>query len=182
MPIMMKNIVLTGFMGTGKTEVGRLLARRLGYKFIDADSVIEEEQKIPITEIFKRFGEPYFRDIESNLIKRLSEMEGVVISTGGGAVLREENMNNLRKKGVIVCLMASPETIFERTKNDTSRPLLQVQDPLQRIRELLEFRRPFYEKADIMIDTDGKTPQEVTEEIIKKIQPPGSENNKSGIK
>ncbi|MFN3740058.1 MAG: shikimate kinase [Thermodesulfovibrionales bacterium] len=169
----MKNIVLTGFMGTGKTEVGRLLAMRLGYKFIDADSVIEEEQKMPITEIFKKFGEPYFRDIESNVIKRLSDMEGVVISTGGGAVLREENMNNLRKKGVIICLMASPKTIFERTKNDTSRPLLQVNDPLQRIKELLNMRRPYYEKADIMIDTDRKTPEEVAEEIIKKIQTSG---------
>lgn len=177
----MKNIVLTGFMGTGKTEVGRLLARRLGYKFIDADSMIEEEQKMPITEIFKRFGEPYFRDVESEVIKRLSEMERVVISTGGGVVMREENMTNLRKKGVIICLMASPETIFERTKDDTSRPLLQVKDPLQRIRELLNFRRPYYEKADIMIDTDGKTPEEVAEEIIKKIQTAGGKNNSPGI-
>lgn len=172
---MMKNIVLTGFMGTGKTEVGRLLARRLGYKFIDADSIIEEEQKMPITEIFKRFGEPYFRDIESEVIKRLSEMEKVIISTGGGVVLREENMNNLRKKGIIICLMASPETIYERTKDDTSRPLLQVKDPLQRIRELLNFRRPYYEKADIMIDTDGKTPEEVAEDIIKRIHTIGGE-------
>lgn len=166
----MKNIVLTGFMGTGKTEVGRLLARKLGYKFIDADSVIEEDQKMPITEIFKRFGEPYFRDIESKVIKRLSEMEGVVISTGGGAVLRQENMDNLRKNGIIICLMASPETIYERTKKDTSRPLLQVENPLQRIKELLDFRRPYYEKADIMIDTDGKTPEEVAREILKKVK------------
>lgn len=166
----MKNIVLTGFMGTGKTEVGRLLARKLGYKFIDADSVIEEDQKMSITEIFKRFGEPYFRDIESKVIKRLSEMEGVVISTGGGAVLRQENMDNLRKNGIIICLMASPETIYERTKKDTSRPLLQVENPLQRIKELLDFRRPYYEKADIMIDTDGKTPEEVAREILKKVK------------
>lgn len=166
----MKNIVLTGFMGTGKTEVGRLLARLLGYNFVDADSVIEEDQKMPITEIFKRFGEPHFRDIESEVIKRLSEMERVVVSTGGGAVLRQENMDNLRKKGIIICLMASPETIYERTKYDSSRPLLQVENPLQRIKELLDFRRPYYEKADIMIDTDGKTPEEVAQEILKKIR------------
>ncbi len=169
----MKNIVLTGFMGTGKTEVGRLLARRLGYTFIDADSVIEEEQGIPITEIFKRFGEPYFRDIESAVIKRLSEMERAVISTGGGAVLRQENMDNLKKKGIIICLMASPETIYERTKNDSSRPLLQVENPLQRIKELLEFRRPYYERADIMVNTDGKTPAQVVEEIIENIRDKG---------
>ncbi|MCX7793687.1 MAG: shikimate kinase [Thermodesulfovibrionales bacterium] len=166
----MKNIVLTGFMGTGKTEVGKILAKLLGYTFIDADSVIEREQQMAITEIFKKFGEPYFRDLESDVIKRLSQMEKAVISTGGGAVLREENMENLRKKGIIICLMASPDTIYERTKNDTSRPLLHVENPLQRIKELLDFRRPYYERADILIDTDKKTPQEVAQEILEKIK------------
>lgn len=165
----MKNIVLTGFMGTGKTEIGRTLAQRLGYTFLDADSIIEEEQDMPITEIFRRFGEPYFRDIEADVIKRLSEKDRVVISTGGGAVLREENMENLRRKGVIICLTASAETIFKRTCNDSSRPLLQVEDPLKKIKELLEFRRPYYEKADIMVDTEDKTPLEVAEEIIQRI-------------
>lgn len=164
----MKNIVLTGFMATGKTEVGRLLARRLGYTFVDADSIIEAEQNMPITEIFKRFGEPHFRDIESNVIKRLSLMENAVISTGGGAVLRQENMDNLRRNGIIICLRARPETIYERTKHDTSRPLLQVEDPLKRIRELLEFRKPYYEQADIMIDTDEKSPEEIVAEILEK--------------
>ncbi len=165
----MRNIVLTGFMGTGKTEVGRILARRLGYTFLDADSIIEQEQNMSITEIFQRFGEAHFRDIESDVIKRLSEKDRVVISTGGGAVLREENMENLRRKGVIICLTASPETILKRTSNDSSRPLLQVEDPLKRIRELLEFRMPYYEKADIMVDTEGKNPVEVVEEIMKQI-------------
>ncbi len=165
----MRNIVLTGFMGTGKTEVGRILARRLGYTFLDADSIIEQEQNMSITEIFQRFGEAHFRDIESDVIKRLSEKDRVVISTGGGAVLREENMENLRRKGVIICLTASPETILKRTSNDSSRPLLQVEDPLKRIRELLEFRMPYYEKADIMVDTEGKKPVEVVEEIMKQI-------------
>lgn len=166
----MRNIVLTGFMGTGKTEVGRILAQRLGYTLLDADSIIEQEQKMKITEIFQRFGEPYFRDIEADVIRRLSERDRVVISTGGGVVLRQENMENLRKKGVIVCLTASPETILKRTSNDSSRPLLQVEDPLKRIKEMLEFRRPYYEKSDIMIDTEGKSPVEVAEEIIEKIR------------
>lgn len=166
----MKNIVLTGFMGTGKTEVGKILAQRLGLTFFDADSIIEQEQNMTITEIFRQFGEPYFRDIEADVIKRLSEKDRVVIATGGGAVLREENMKNLRKKGIIVCLMASPETILRRTSNDSSRPLLQVEDPLRKIKELIEFRRPYYENSDIMVDTEGKNPAQVVEEIMERIR------------
>lgn len=166
----MRNIVLTGFMGTGKTEVGKILAQRVGYTFLDADSIIEQEQKMAIIEIFQRFGEPYFRDIETDVIRRLSERDKVVISTGGGAVLRQENMDNLRKKGIIVCLTASPETILKRTSNERSRPLLQVEDPLKKIKELLEFRKPYYERSDIMIDTEGKSPLEVAEEIIERIK------------
>ncbi|NTU42483.1 MAG: shikimate kinase [Nitrospirales bacterium] len=169
----MRNIVLTGFMGTGKTEVGRMLAERLGFALIDADSEIEREQGIAITEIFQRSGEAGFRDIEADVIRRLSERGRTVISTGGGAVLRQENMDNLRKKGVIVCLTASAETIYNRICTDTGRPLLQVEDPKAKIRELLDFRKPFYEKADIMIDTEGKTPHEVTEEIIVRFQEQG---------
>ena len=166
----MKNIVLTGFMGTGKTEVGRILAQKLSYTLVDADTEIEKEQKTTITEIFKQYGEPKFRDIESDVIKRLSELGKAVISTGGGAVLRQENMDNLRKKGVIICLGASPETILKRTSNNNDRPLLQVEDPLKKIKELLEFRMPYYEKADIMIDTENKTPLEVADEIIEKVK------------
>lgn len=166
----MKNIVLTGFMGTGKTEVGRILSHRLGYPLVDADTEIEKEQGITITEIFKKYGEPKFREIESEMIKKLSEMKNVVISTGGGAVLRQENLDNLRKNGVIICLTASPETILKRTSNNNDRPLLQVENPLQKIKELLEFRRPYYEKADITINTEGKSPNEVAEEIIERIK------------
>lgn len=166
----MKNIVLTGFMGTGKTEVGKLVAQKLGYKLIDVDSEIEKEKKMKITEIFKEYGEPEFRKIESDVIRRLSDRDNAIISAGGGAVLRQENMNNFRKKGVIVCLTASPETILKRTSNDSTRPLLQVDDPMKKIKELLEFRKPYYEKADIMIDTEGKTPLQVAEEIIEKVK------------
>lgn len=157
-------------MGTGKTEVGKILAQRLGLTFFDADSIIEQEQNMTITEIFRQFGEPYFRDIEADVIKRLSEKDRVVIATGGGAVLREENMKNLRKKGIIVCLMASPETILRRTSNDSSRPLLQVEDPLRKIKELLKFRRPYYENSDIMVDTEDKDPAEIVEEIMERIR------------
>ncbi len=166
----MKNVILTGFMGTGKTEVGRMLAQKLGYKLIDADTEIEKEQKITITEIFKQYGEPKFRDIEADVIKRLSLIKNSVISTGGGAVLRQENIDNLKKNGIIICLTASPETILKRTGNNNDRPLLQVENPLQKIKELLEFRKPYYERSDVMIDTEGKSPLQVVEEIIEKVK------------
>jgi shikimate kinase len=166
----MKNIILTGFMGTGKTAVGRELSRILDMKLIDVDTEIEKSEKITINEIFKHFGEPRFREIETDMIRKLSESKNTIISTGGGAVLKQENMDILRKNGVIVCLTASPETIFKRTSTNNDRPLLQVENPLERINELLNFRKPFYQKADVMIDTEGKTPLRIAEEIIEKVK------------
>jgi shikimate kinase len=166
----MKNIVLTGFMGTGKTEVGKELSRLLDMKLIDVDTEIEKSRKLTINDIFKKFGEPRFREIETEMIKNLSEKKNIIISTGGGAVLKQENTDVLRKNGVIVCLTASPETILRRTSRNSDRPLLQVEDPLKKIKELLNFRTPFYEKADIMIDTEGKTPLQIAEEIIERIK------------
>lgn len=165
-----KNIVLTGFMGTGKTEVGKELLRLTGFTLIDADEEIVKSQGMPITEIFRQFGEPYFRDIETKIIKEISKRKNAIISTGGGAVLKEENMSVLRENGIIICLFASPETIIKRTGNDNSRPLLQVEDPLKKIKELLDYRTPFYEKADVMIDTEGKSPFEIAEEILKRVK------------
>ena len=166
----MKNIVLTGFMGTGKTAVGRELSRLLSMKLVDVDTEIEKSRQMTINEIFKQFGELRFREIETEMIRKLSERKDVIISTGGGAVLRQENVDVLREQGIIVCLMATPETILKRTSHSSHRPLLQVEDPFGKIKELLDFRRPFYEKADIMIDTDGKTPREIAEEIIDKMK------------
>ena len=170
----MMNVVLAGFMGTGKTEVGRILAHRLGHVLIDVDDEIEKEQKMKISDIFREYGEPAFRDIESAVIKRLAEREGVVISTGGGAVLRQENMDVLRNKGVIVCLTASARTIYDRTKRSSDRPLLKVDDPFARIKELLAFRQPYYEKADIIIDTEGRSPMKVADEIISGMKAHGN--------
>ncbi len=163
----MKNIVLTGFMGTGKTTISKILSKMLGMPLIDIDEEIEKYQGMTINEIFARFGEPYFRDIESMIIKRISEMRGIIISTGGGSVLREENIRNLKSNGIIFCLTATPDTIFKRTKHHDDRPLLRVPDPMARIKELLEYRMPFYEKADFLIPTDNLTPEEVVEEIIR---------------
>ena len=169
----MKNIVLVGFMGTGKTEVGRILSKKLGYALIDADTEIEKKQNTTITEIFRQQGEPAFRDIEAEVIKQLSGLKKNVISTGGGAVLRQENIDNLRANGVLVCLSATPETILQRTSANNDRPLLQTENPLQKIKELLACRKPYYEKADIMIDTENKNPLEIAEEIIKAVDETG---------
>jgi shikimate kinase len=166
----MKNIILTGFMGTGKTAVGRRLAMLLNMELIDVDTEIEKSQQMTINEIFKQFGEPGFREIETDMIQKLSERRDVIISTGGGAVLKQKNMDALRKQGIIICLMASPQTILKRTSHNSNRPLLKVEDPFEKIKELLNFRKPFYEKADILIDTEDKTPLQIAEEIIDKIK------------
>jgi len=166
----MKNIILTGFMGSGKTAVGRELSRLLDMKLIDVDTEVEKSKKITINEIFKQVGEPRFREIETEMIRKLSESKNAIISTGGGAVLKQGNMDILRKNGVIVCLTASPETILQRTSNNNDRPLLQVENPIERINELLNFREPFYQKADFMIDTEGKNPLQIAVEIIEKVK------------
>jgi shikimate kinase len=163
------NIVLTGFMGTGKTAVAGELSRLLGREVLDADTEIERTAAMPIKEIFRLHGEPYFRDLEAQVIKRLSRRRGVIISTGGGAVLRRDNMEALKAHGVVVCLRASPEVILQRTQGTDERPLLQVEDPLKRIKELLQAREPYYQEADLMIDTDGKTPLQVAQEILEQI-------------
>ena len=166
----MRNIVLTGFMGTGKTEVGRELARLLAMKLIDIDTEIVKSAKMSINQIFERFGEEKFREIETEMIKKVSREKNVLISTGGGAVLKQVNMDALKRTGTVICLMAMPETILQRTSGNSERPLLKVGNPLEKINELLCFRQPFYEKADMMINTDNKTPLQIAEEIIAKIR------------
>jgi shikimate kinase len=166
----MRNIVLTGFMGTGKTAVGRELSRLLSMQFIDVDAEIEAGQKMTITEIFQRFGEKYFRDLETETIRKVAAGKNLIISTGGGAVLREENMEALRENGIVFCLDACPETILERTNKSEDRPLLRAEGPLAKIKELLDFRRPFYRKAGTFIDSEGKTPLQIAEEIAETVR------------
>ncbi|MBI5073635.1 MAG: shikimate kinase [Nitrospirae bacterium] len=166
---MMQNIVLAGFMGTGKSEVARALSRICGMKLVDIDREIEASQQKSISEIFAQQGEDQFRQIETAAIRQSASEQGVIISTGGGAVLKEENVRVLQEHGIIFCLTASPETIMLRTAGNTDRPLLQSDDRLARISELLKERQPYYEKAGIMINTEGKTPVEVAEEIAGKL-------------
>lgn len=164
----MKNIVLVGFMGTGKTSVGKLLAKKLGWEFIDTDTIIEKKAGIRIKTIFKKFGEPYFREVESKVAKEIGKLKNVVIATGGGIVLREENIKNLKKKGVLVCLSASPEVILRRVGKIKKRPLLSGEKGkvIERIENILNQRKEFYQKADITIDTTSLSKKEVAEKIL----------------
>ncbi len=163
----MRNITLVGFMGTGKTTVGRILADKLGYRFIDVDEEIEREQGVSITHIFSEMGEPYFRQLERVMIKTLSLREGLVISAGGGAVVDESNIEAMKQGGTLVCLTARPDEIMKRVGKSNNRPLLQVPDPMAKIMELMSKREPFYRKADFMVDTTMMTAEEVAGVVIR---------------
>lgn len=162
----MKNIVLIGFMGTGKSSTGRLLAGRLGRPFIDVDRKIECESGLTAGEIFARHGEAYFRTLEKNAIARVSRHRKAVIATGGGAVLDPDNMARLRAGGVVVCLTASVQTILERTGRRSTRPLLARHDREEIVARLLAERAPLYAQADFVIDTSNTPPRLVAEKII----------------
>ncbi len=163
----MANIVLTGFMGAGKTAVGKRLAEITGMEVTDTDDLIEEDAGMAISEIFEKFGEPHFRELEKKAVARASALENHIIVTGGGAVLKKENVENLRKNGTIVYLHAPPGVLYERIKDETHRPLLQVDDPLGKIRELLEYRAPFYANNDLTIDTSDMDVDGVAEEVVR---------------
>jgi len=162
----MNNIILVGFMGTGKSVVGKLLAEKLKRDFLETDDIIEAKEKMPINDIFEKKLEPYFRQVEKEVVKEAAKRKNVVISAGGGAVVDAENFKNLKNSGIIICLKASPEAILKRTKNLKTRPLLNVPDPKKQIEELLKKREPYYSKADLSIDTDNLTIDQVAEQAI----------------
>ena len=162
----MKNIVLIGFMGSGKTEIGKRLADKLGYTFMDTDSIIEKKMGKSISGIFQEDGEEHFRGLEAGVVKELSGIRGCIISTGGGMVVNRENILNLKKDGLMIWLKTSPETIYERVKSEHHRPLLGVKDPLQEINKLLGLREPLYAEADITIETDGLDIEKIVGMIV----------------
>ncbi|MDD5072907.1 MAG: shikimate kinase [Candidatus Omnitrophica bacterium] len=170
----MKNIILVGFMGAGKTAVGKTLARLLKRKFVDLDEKIEEREGMPISEIFTKKGEQYFRKAEREVVKKASLFTGLVTATGGGAVIDKENVVNLRSNGILFYLDASPTKILERTKGHTHRPLLNVSDPEEKISELLAKRAEFYAQADHRIDTNNLSVDEVAEKIISLLKEDGA--------
>lgn len=162
----MKNVVLIGFMGTGKTSTGRLLASRLGRPFIDTDQKIENENNMTISEMFSVYGEQFFRQKEQDVISKVSRYTCTVIATGGGVVLIPENIARLKSNGVLIALTASLDVILERTSRRNSRPLLDRPDREAIVAKMLQERSGFYNSADLSIDTSEKTPQQVSDMII----------------
>ena len=166
------NIILEGFMGSGKSTVSELISDKLELELIDTDEAIEEAEGRKISEIFEQDGEETFRDMETELMEMVisEHMRETVISLGGGLPVREKNRELLKRAGKVVYLRTSPETVYDRLKGDDTRPLLKSENPLARIKELQDERGKIYEEAaDIIVDTDGKSPEEVANEIIAAI-------------
>lgn len=165
------NVYLIGFMGTGKSTVARNLAKKYHFHVAEMDEEIAEKEKKSIPQIFSEYGEAYFRNIETEYLKELQTVKNKVVSCGGGVFLREENVKLMKKSGEVVLLTASPEVIYERVKNDNSRPLLKGRKTKEAIKELMDERQKRYEEAaDIIVSTDGKSPEEICEEIMKKLK------------
>jgi shikimate kinase len=165
-----KRVILTGFMGTGKTAVGRHLADRLGFDFLDTDLMVEEETGKMITEIFEKEGEPAFRQHEKKMVKKAMDREKVVVATGGGAIIDPDNLKLMKEKGIVVGLSASPETILGRVSKMDTRPLLKSKDQLKKIESLLSHRSPYYRQADKIVDTTNKAIAETVEEILRALK------------
>ena len=162
-------VALAGFMGTGKSRIGWELSRRLALTFIDTDRVIERVSCMRITDIFEVYGEEVFRSYETEVVRRCLKLDEVVISTGGGTVVRKQNRTLLKSRGPVVVLTASPETIYKRTRRH-KRPLLEGENPTERIRTLLAARRDAYQDAaSFMVSTDGRDSEDVVEEIVENL-------------
>ncbi len=170
----MKNIIITGFMGTGKTAVGSVLAKKLEYSFVDLDDFIEEIEGKGVPEIFAEKGEAYFRQAETRALKEVLQGEARVISTGGGTLLKKENQQLLMAAGTVVCLTAPAEEILQRVGAGESRPLLEGEDPLNTIRKLLNEREDVYSKVPHKISTREKSIETVARDIINLL---GMDNN-----
>ena len=165
-----RHVILTGFMGAGKSSVGRCLSGRLDIPFIDLDAEIVAEAGMPITGIFAAEGEQGFRITESRVLTRLLGGGNCVLATGGGAVIAEGNRRLMRECGVVVNLKVSLESVIERLAGCGDRPLYSGQDPVDRARQLMESREQFYSDADIRIDTNGKSVEDVAAEILDKLK------------
>ena len=166
---MKNNLALIGFMGSGKTVAAKRLGELLERPVISTDQLVEERAGSKISYIFERFGENYFRKIERDIITEVAKQNHVIIDCGGGVAIDPHNLTQLKKKSVLIYLAASPQVIYDRVKNDTHRPLLQSPDPKLKIKELLKARELSYKKCDYTIDTDGKTNEQVCDEILKLI-------------
>ncbi len=165
-PRQIRNVALAGFMGVGKSSVGRLVAAELQFEFVDTDEVIESRTGVKVGEIFAQHGEAAFRQFESELVSEMAAWRGKVISTGGGLIVNPDNLASLKAHSLVVCLWATPETIYQRTKHQTHRPLLQTADPLARIRELLAAREAAYKQADVLVSTEQRSIKEIAAHVL----------------
>ena len=166
---MNKNIVLIGFMGSGKSMIARELGDRLKAPVVATDDLAQAQEGKSVHEIFKSKGEAYFRNLEAEIIKEVSLRRGVIIDCGGGVVLHKENLKLLKTNGIVFYLQATPEVIYQRIKNEGHRPLLKVPDPLGRIKELYQQRLPLYNQADHIIDANDASIEGPVVEILSKI-------------
>lgn len=165
------NIMLIGFMGVGKSTVSRELSKKLNIPEIDMDAEIVKRQNMEITEIFDKYGEDYFRKVETDCLIDIQREKGRIVSCGGGVVVKEENIAHMKDGGVILLLTATPQTVYERVKDDTSRPILNGNMNVEFIEQLMNKRRERYmEVADIIIATDHKSVQEIIDEISDNLE------------
>lgn len=169
-----RNLALIGFMGTGKSVVGQSVAEHLRFEFVDTDALVEQQAGRKIAEIFRDEGEPAFRERERAAVQALAERSRTVIATGGGLVTYQDNLASLKSHALVVCLWASPEAIFERVRGHNHRPLLHDPDPLAKIRALLATREPFYRQADVLINTEFRSVQEVGLQVVHQFQGAGT--------
>lgn len=160
------NLALIGFMGTGKSSVGRLAAEILRFSYLDTDQVVEARAGKSVAAIFQEEGEPAFREWESRVVIELAQRRQTVISTGGGVPVFPGNMASLKTHALVICLWAAAETIYERVRGHTHRPLLAEPDPLAKIRGLLEVREPHYRQADVLVNTDRRSLREVAVQVV----------------
>ncbi len=165
-PRAIRNLALAGFMGTGKSAVGRQIAAELGFAFVDTDEMIEALAGKRIADLFAQDGEPAFRKFESEVVADLAQRRDTIISTGGGLIVNPANLASLKTHAFVVCLWASPEMIFERTSRTSHRPLLQTANPLARIRELLAARESAYRQADALVNTEFRSIKEAAVQVI----------------
>lgn len=163
------NIYFVGFMGTGKTVVGKEIARLKKLQFVDLDDLIELKEKRAISDIFAKDGEPYFRKVEKQVLKQVSKEKKFVVACGGGIVLDKDNIKLMKETGTMVCLTATPEVILKRISGSSHRPLLNVKDPKKRIDLLLKMRAPYYAEANKTIDTSKLSVKQVVDKILKSI-------------
>jgi shikimate kinase len=161
------NIYLVGFMGTGKSAVGRELAKKKKWHFVDLDELIELKEGRTIPDIFSKKGEPYFRKLEKKALKEVSREKKFVVACGGGIVTNKDNIRIMKGSGVIICLRATPSVILKRTSKSSNRPLLNTDNPKERIGHLLKLRAPYYAMADKEVDTSKLSLKEVVSKIVK---------------